>query len=60
MEERLLLEDHASEHAAQRPHVEGVVVLLEVYQQLGALEVPGRHAHVVFLACGRDRVVNNE
>lgn len=50
MEERLLLEDHSGEHAAQRPHVQAVVVLLEVHQQLGALEVPGRHAHIVLLS----------
>ena len=50
MEEGLLLEDHSSEHAAQRPHVQAVVVLLEVHQQLGALEVPGRHAHIVLLS----------
>jgi hypothetical protein len=55
VEEGFLLEDHAGEHAAQRPHVQGVVVLLEVHQQLGALEVAGRHAHVVLLACRTDR-----
>ena len=50
MEEGLLLEDHTGKHAAEGPHVQGVVVLLEVHQQLGALKVPGCHAHVVFLA----------
>lgn len=49
MEERLFLKDHASEHAAQRPDVEGVVVSLQVDQQFWTLEVAGSHSHVVFL-----------
>ena len=51
VEEWLLLEDHAGEHAAQGPHVQRVVVLLEVNQQLRALEVPRRHPHIVLLPC---------
>lgn len=39
VEERLLAEDHGREHGAQTPHVEGVVVFLEVHQQLRAFEV---------------------
>jgi hypothetical protein len=31
---------HAGEHTPQRPHVEAVVVLLEVDEELGTLEVP--------------------
>ena len=38
MKERLLPEDHRSQHAAQTPHVETVVVHLVVHQQLGALD----------------------
>mmetsp|Transcript_9124 Transcript_9124/g.28278 ORF Transcript_9124/g.28278 Transcript_9124/m.28278 type:complete len:520 (-) Transcript_9124:64-1623(-) len=50
VEEWLLAENHAREHGAQRPHVQRVVVVLQVHQQLGPLEVPARHAHVVLLA----------
>ena len=49
VEEGLLAEDHAREHATQRPHVQRVIVILEVDQQLGTLKVPGRDAHVVLL-----------
>lgn len=47
VEERLLAEDHGRKHGAQRPHVQAVVVLLEIDQQLGALEVARCHTHVV-------------
>mmetsp|Transcript_37563 Transcript_37563/g.103657 ORF Transcript_37563/g.103657 Transcript_37563/m.103657 type:complete len:272 (-) Transcript_37563:16-831(-) len=47
----LLAEDHAGKHAAERPHVECVVVVLQVDEQLRPLEVPRRDAHVV-LALG--------
>ena len=47
VEEGLLAEDHGGEHGAEAPHVEAVVVLLEVDQQLGALEVARRDADVV-------------
>lgn len=47
VEERLLAEDHGREHGTQRPHVQTVVVLLEVDQQLRALEVARCHAHIV-------------
>ncbi len=50
VEEGLLLEDHTGEHASQRPEVQTVVVLLEVHQQLGALEVSRGHTHIVLLA----------
>lgn len=50
LEEGLLLEYHASEHAAEGPDVEGVIVGLQVDEQLGALEVAGGHAHVILLA----------
>ena len=39
MEERLFSENHAREHGSQRPHIQAVVVLLKVDQQLGAFEV---------------------
>lgn len=48
VEEGLLAEDHGGEHGAEGPHVEGVVVLLEVDEELGAFEVAGGDADVVF------------
>ena len=39
--------DHTREHAAERPHVERVVVLLEVDEELRPLEVSRRDADVV-------------
>lgn len=48
MEERLFAEDHGREHRSKTPHVQAVVVLLEINQELWALEVAGSHAHVVF------------
>ena len=50
LEERLSLEDHAGEHAAERPNVQGVVVGLKVDQKLGSLEVAGSNTHIVLLA----------
>ena len=50
MEERFFPEDHGRKHAAEWPHVQAVVVHLVVHQQLGPLEVPARHPHVVLLA----------
>lgn len=47
MEERLLAEDHGRKHGPQRPHVERVVVLLVIYQQLWAFEIPRSYSHVV-------------
>ena len=40
VEKRFFPEDHGRQHAAQRPHVEGVVVHLVVDQQFGPLKVP--------------------
>lgn len=48
MEEGLFAEDHGREHRSETPHVQAVVVLLEVNQELWALEVAGSYAHVVF------------
>lgn len=47
MEEWLLAKDHGREHGAETPHVQTVVVLLEINQQLWTLEVAGRDADVV-------------
>jgi len=47
MEEGLLAEDHGGKHGAETPHVQAVVVLLEVDEQLRALEVAGGDADVV-------------
>ena len=49
LEEWLLLEDHACEHATQGPYVEGVVVGLEVDQELRPLEVSGGDSDIVLL-----------
>lgn len=39
MEKGLFAEDHGGEHGAQAPHVQAVVVLLEINQQLWAFKV---------------------
>ena len=49
LEEWLTLEDHPSEHAAERPDVERVVIGLHVNKQLGSLEVARSNAHVILL-----------
>lgn len=48
VEERFLSEDHGRKHGAQGPHVERVVVLLEIHQEFWSLEVTRCHSHVVF------------
>jgi len=50
VEEGLFAEDHGCEHRPETPHVQAVVVLLEVNQELGPLKVAGSHAHIVFCA----------
>lgn len=47
VEEWLLAEDHRGEHGAEAPHVQAVVVLLEINQQLWALEVSRGDSDVV-------------
>mmetsp|Transcript_9963 Transcript_9963/g.25272 ORF Transcript_9963/g.25272 Transcript_9963/m.25272 type:complete len:276 (-) Transcript_9963:2362-3189(-) len=47
VEEWLLAEDDACEHAPEAPHVEAVVVVHEVYEQFWSLEVATCDAHVV-------------
>jgi len=49
LEEWLLLEDHSCKHAAKRPDVQAVVVILQINQKLWTLEVARSHPHVVFL-----------
>ena len=49
LEEWLLLEDHTSEHASQGPYIEGVIISLEIDQQLRSLEISGRNSDVVLL-----------
>lgn len=49
VEERLLAVDHAGKHAAETPHVQRVVVVLQVNEQLGSLEVARGDADVVLL-----------
>lgn len=48
MEERLLSEDHRSKHGSQAPHVETVIILLEIDQQFWTLEIARGHTNVVF------------
>jgi len=49
LEEGLLLEDHASEHAAEGPDVERVVVDLEVDEEFRSLEVSTGDTDIVLL-----------
>ena len=50
LEEGLALEDHTSEHAAEGPDIERVIVGLEVDEQLGSFEVARGDADIVLLA----------
>lgn len=50
VEERLLTEDHGCEHSTQGPHIQRIVVFLEINQQLGTLEIARCNADVVFRA----------
>lgn len=47
MEEGFLSEDHGREHGPKAPHVQAVVVLLKIDEQLGALEISTRHTYVI-------------
>jgi hypothetical protein len=47
VEEWLLSEDHRREHGSKTPHVQTVVVLLEINEQLWALEISTRHTYVI-------------
>ena len=48
MEERLFPKDHGREHGTQTPHVQAVVVLLEVDEEFGPLEVARGNSYVIF------------
>lgn len=50
VEEGLFAEDHGSKHSSQGPHVQRVVVFLEINKKLGTLEVTRGDADVVFRA----------
>lgn len=50
VEKGLFAKDHGCEHRPETPHVQAVVVFLEIDEELGSLEVAGGHAHVVFCA----------
>lgn len=54
VEEGFLLEDHTRKHAAERPQIESIVILLKVHQQLGTFEVARRHSHVVLTPFKRE------
>ena len=47
VEERLLAEDHRGKHSTERPHVQRVVILLEVNKKLWALEVSRRNTDII-------------
>jgi len=50
LEERLLLEDHTSKHASERPDIKRIVVDLEINEEFRSLEVSTGDTYVVFLA----------
>lgn len=50
VEERLLAEDHRCEHGTEGPHVQRVVVFLEIDKQLRTLEIARSDTDVVFRA----------
>mmetsp|Transcript_14153 Transcript_14153/g.26511 ORF Transcript_14153/g.26511 Transcript_14153/m.26511 type:complete len:211 (+) Transcript_14153:202-834(+) len=47
VEERLLAEYHARQHAPQTPNVQGVIIQLQVDQKLGTLVVSGGDSDIV-------------
>lgn len=47
VEERLLAEDHGRKHCAKAPHVQAVVVLLEIDEQFWAFKIAGRNPDIV-------------
>mmetsp|Transcript_39283 Transcript_39283/g.99006 ORF Transcript_39283/g.99006 Transcript_39283/m.99006 type:complete len:296 (+) Transcript_39283:247-1134(+) len=49
MEEGLLPENNASKHTAQTPHIQAIVIVLEVDQKFRSLEVATGHTHVIEL-----------
>lgn len=47
VEKGLLPEYHGRKHCSETPHIQAVVVLLEINEQLGTLEVSTRHTYVI-------------
>lgn len=47
VEEGLFPEYHGCEHRSETPHIQAVVVLLEIDEQLGTFEVSTRHTYVI-------------
>lgn len=47
VEKWLFSENHRGEHGSKTPHVQAIVVLLEIDEQFGALEITRGHANVV-------------
>mmetsp|Transcript_3399 Transcript_3399/g.7543 ORF Transcript_3399/g.7543 Transcript_3399/m.7543 type:complete len:331 (+) Transcript_3399:546-1538(+) len=47
MEERFLSENHPREHASQTPHIQGIIILLQVHQKLRPLEITTGHPDIV-------------
>jgi hypothetical protein len=47
MKERLFAENHGGEHCAQAPHIQAVIILLKVHQQLWPLKVTGGNSYIV-------------
>ena len=40
--------DHRSEHASVAPHVQTIIVFLEIYEKFRSFEVAGSHPDVIF------------
>mmetsp|Transcript_24785 Transcript_24785/g.44546 ORF Transcript_24785/g.44546 Transcript_24785/m.44546 type:complete len:298 (-) Transcript_24785:194-1087(-) len=47
MEEWLLPKNHPSKHTSQTPHIQGIIILLQIHQQFRPLEVPTGHADII-------------
>mmetsp|Transcript_12226 Transcript_12226/g.22110 ORF Transcript_12226/g.22110 Transcript_12226/m.22110 type:complete len:371 (+) Transcript_12226:309-1421(+) len=47
VKEGLLPENHPREHTSQTPHIQRVIILLQIHQQLRPLEVPTRNTDVI-------------
>mmetsp|Transcript_4296 Transcript_4296/g.9737 ORF Transcript_4296/g.9737 Transcript_4296/m.9737 type:complete len:330 (-) Transcript_4296:185-1174(-) len=47
VEEWLLPKNHPGKHTSQTPHVQGIIILLQIHQQLRSLEVPTSHTDIV-------------
>lgn len=47
MEERLFAENHGCKHGPQRPHIQGIVILLEINEELRPLKVSRCHTDIV-------------